>query len=131
MGCPRADQLPGSAIYKKRTWRRDRETSLAPVTLGELRKSNNPWVWLFCSNTDCGRWKPIALVPFIIRWGADATVDRLKRSALCTTCGQRGAGIATRGWHDSVVGRAQWPIHFICDERGIGVDRLNSGEKRR
>src|SRR5262245_55798347 len=32
---------------------------------------------------------PTALAPWMIRWGAEASIDVLRRSALCTRCGRR------------------------------------------
>jgi len=34
----------------------------------------------------------------MIRWGADASSDMLRRSARCTRCGRKGATIQLPGW---------------------------------
>jgi hypothetical protein len=52
-------------------------------TLGQLLRAPY-WVWL-CSS--CGRRVAVALVPFVIRWGADASSDMLA----CTLLGVRTA----------------------------------------
>lgn len=44
--------------------------SRPPVpTIGELQKASR-WLWLYCA-ADCGHHKPLALAPFVIRWGAE------------------------------------------------------------
>ena len=42
-------------------------------TLAELRQ-RTPWLWLNCA-AGCGHHRPIALAPFIIRYGAAAEND--------------------------------------------------------
>ena len=39
----------------------------------------------------CGHRVAVALVPFVIRWGADASSDMLRKHARCTVCGRREA----------------------------------------
>jgi hypothetical protein len=41
-------------------------------TLGQIRRQTC-WPWLYCRA--CGRGAPVALAPFIIRWGAHASSD--------------------------------------------------------
>jgi hypothetical protein len=38
----------------------------------------------------CRRWVAVPLAPFIIRWGADASSDLLRKNPRCTKCGHRG-----------------------------------------
>jgi hypothetical protein len=47
------------------------------------------WLWLLCNS--CGHRVAVALVPYVIRWGADASSDLLREHARCSVCGQRGA----------------------------------------
>lgn len=43
------------------------------------------------------------LAPFVIRWGADASSDVLRRCARCTVCGHKGATLM----HPS-MGSEEW-----------------------
>jgi len=60
------------------------------------------WCWLRCDA--CGHSVAVALVPFVIRWGADASSDMLRRHARCTVCGRSGATLRHPSWGDAVVG---------------------------
>jgi hypothetical protein len=53
-----------------------RDMSSAAPTLAELRKSSS-WVWVYCEK--CLHRAPVAFVPLMIRWGADASSDKLRR----------------------------------------------------
>jgi hypothetical protein len=102
--------------------RRERAPPGPPlVTLQQLR-DQDPWVWLVCRNPACGRSVPIAVVPLIIRWGPLEEVDRLRGSAVCRDCGQRGATLSKRSWHDPMIGNAPRPARFVTDEHGITVE---------
>ena len=48
-----------------------------------------PWWWLDLWALLHGA--PMALVPFMNRWGPDTSSDRLRRSARCEECGAKGA----------------------------------------
>jgi hypothetical protein len=77
-------------------------------TLGQLRKTAC-WVWAYCKGRDCGRGVPVALAPFIIRWGAPASSDRLRQSFRCALCGGKGATLMLPSHVDSQVGIAGFP----------------------
>jgi len=49
----------------------------AIATLAELRRCT-PWLWIHCEY--CQHRSPAAIVPLMIRWGADASSDMLRRS---------------------------------------------------
>jgi hypothetical protein len=40
----------------------------------------------------------MALAPLIIRWGPDASTDKLRQSARCTRCGHKGATLQAVSW---------------------------------
>lgn len=64
------------------------------ATLGELHRWPPHWLWAYCGNHLCKRSyraTPLALAPYVIRWGANASSDMLRRSARCTVCGHKGA----------------------------------------
>jgi hypothetical protein len=77
-------------------------------TLGDLRRSA-PWLWINCA-AGCGHYRPVALAPFIIRYGAEASSDMLRRAALCTCCGHKGATLQHPSWGGSEVGFVPFPL---------------------
>jgi len=66
------------------------------------------WLWLRCNA--CGHCVAVALVPFVIRWGADASSDVLRTHARCTVCGRRGASLQHPSWADESVGWEPFPV---------------------
>src|SRR5260370_37048385 len=76
-------------------------------TLGQLRRETC-WLWLYCRT--CGRGVPAALAPFIIRWGADASSDILRRNARCGDCGAKGVTLMHPGWRDLQAGASPFPV---------------------
>lgn len=72
-----------------------------PPTLAQIQR-DSCWVWLVCNG--CGHFQPATLVPFMIRWGADASSDVLRRSARCRRCGIKGAVLQHPSWTGSVTG---------------------------
>ena len=80
--------------------------AVPPVpTLGQLLRQPY-WCWLCCS---CGHRVAVALVPFVIRWGADASSDTLRQHAQCSACGRRGATLQHPSWTDLEVGWQPFP----------------------
>jgi hypothetical protein len=75
-------------------------------TLEQLRRGT-PWCWVVCEN--CMHPKPVAFVPFIIRWGPDASSDMLRRSARCTKCGRKGAALQHPSWAGMHIGFEPFP----------------------
>src|SRR5215510_5370997 len=64
-----------------------RPRGAVPVpTLGQLLHQPY-WLWLRCDA--CGHRVAVALVPFVIRWGAEASSDMLRRNLCCSVCGRR------------------------------------------
>jgi hypothetical protein len=64
-------------------------------TLGELHRTT-PWVWLWCER--CQHHAPLACAVAVIRWGPNASSDKLRAAARCTDCGGNGATIQRPGW---------------------------------
>ena len=56
-------------------------------TLAQMHKSH-PWLWVWCDR--CHHHAPMAVTPLIIRWGPDASSDKLRQCARCTACGGQG-----------------------------------------
>ena len=64
-------------------------------TLGALQRASK-WVWVCCEK--CQHHAPLALAAPVIRWGANASSDVLRRRARCTACGHKGATLQHPGW---------------------------------
>src|SRR4051794_10231130 len=82
------------------------------TTLLTLQKRAS-WWWLCCGN--CLHAAPIALAPFIIRWGLDAPRERLERAAKCDRCGHQGARLEhpSRGSGASRDRDAMFPVQMM------------------
>src|SRR5262249_14610017 len=85
---------------------RPRPPAPAVPTLGQLLHAPY-WTWLRCDA--CGHRVAVALVPFVIRWGADASWDELRRNARCSACGQRWASLQHPSWADAAMGWQPFP----------------------
>jgi hypothetical protein len=74
------------------------------------------WIWLNCAAPGCRHRAPIAFTPYIIRWGADASSDMLRRCARCSVCGKKGATLthASSGRRSALTGHS-WQL-FPADE---------------
>lgn len=98
------------------TWPNDTSTRASPAeptfdraTMGDLVRNDPRWVWLHCLNVECRHKRAVALVPFVIRWGADAPSDKLRQSMRCTKCGHKGALTYSPSWVDTIVGWQPFP----------------------
>jgi hypothetical protein len=83
-------------------------------TLAELHRSHC-WTWVYCEK--CLHHAPKALVPLIIRWGADTSSDRLRERARCTKCGHRGATLQHPGWAGTHIGFQPFPMPVESSSR--------------
>jgi hypothetical protein len=83
-------------------------------TLGQIHRPPG-WVWLICDRyPPCLHQAPVALAPFIIRWGPDASSDMLRRSARCQRCGHKGASLQCPGWvANGVADWAPFPVREL------------------
>lgn len=82
-------------------------------TLAELRRTSC-WLWLDCPA--CRRRRPVALVPFMIRWGLDASSDLLRKRARCAACGHVGAQTYLPSYGDAVTGFAAFPADLARED---------------
>jgi hypothetical protein len=80
------------------------------ATLGDLHRPPG-WLWVHCTRFDpiCQHKAPLAIAPLIIRWGANASSDKLRRCARCTKCGHKGATLQTPSWYSNIVGHQPFP----------------------
>jgi len=83
-----------------------RDTNSVVPTLAELRE-HSAWVWLWCER--CQHHAPVAFVPLMIRWGANASSNKLRQCARCSVCGRKGATLQHPGWVDTNVGFQPFP----------------------
>jgi hypothetical protein len=75
-------------------------------TLGELQRTT-PWVWLWCER--CQHHAPLACAVPVILWGPDASSDKLRVGARCTSCGSKGATLQHPGWAGNHIGFHPFP----------------------
>jgi len=83
-------------------------------TLGELQRAT-PWGWLWCER--CQHHAPLACAVAVIRWGADASSDRLRQRARCSACGRKGATIQHPGYRENAfyfLGRTRPRVAWIA-----------------
>ena len=100
--------------------RRNPPAPPGPVpTLGELQTGSTKWVWAFCNDLDeSGRvaWlhrAPLALAPFVIRWGAEASSNVMRERLRCAVCGHRGAVLQHPSWIDAQIGEQPFPVEWV------------------
>lgn len=79
--------------------------------LDQLRRQCT-WVWITCAGDRCGHRRPVALAPYVIRWGGRASSDRLRQAARCERCGHRGASITLPSWGGLDLPERAFPINL-------------------
>jgi hypothetical protein len=77
------------------------ELTVARTTSGDLQRAT-AWVWQYCE--PCRHHSPLACAVAVTRWGANTSSDKLRQSARCTACGQKGATIQHPGWGGEDIG---------------------------
>lgn len=102
-----------------------REAATRPATLGEILAGPTKWRWLSCERPvlipplptwpheqwrACGHKAAVAIAPFVIRWGADASSDLLRQCARCTKCGGKGAALTHPSWTNTVTEWQEFPV---------------------
>jgi hypothetical protein len=91
---------------------RARRASLE-MTLADLRRGM-AWCWVYCEQIECTHKSAIAIAPFIIRWGSDASAAKLRRHLRCSKCGSRKVSLQHPG-HEAAFpdGRPPPPARLI------------------
>ena len=99
---------------------RHRSAPPGPVpTLGDLQRGSSKWVWAICNGLDesgriaCLHRAPLALAPYVIRWGADASSNVMRERLRCAVCGHRGALLQHPGWTGNDVGDEPFPAEWV------------------
>jgi len=87
-------------------------TGIVP-TLADLNRHEPHWLWWNCDG--CRRWVSAPLAPFVIRWGADASSDLLRRNPRCTKCGHSGGVLQVPSHHTIEQPQLRFQV-----EEGIG-----------
>jgi hypothetical protein len=64
----------------------------------------------------------VALAPFTIRWGPEASGDVLRRSARCADCGGTGVTITVPSWKGMQDGAEPFPIERL--KHRVGTTRV-------
>jgi hypothetical protein len=80
----------------------------AETTLADLQKQAG-WVWVCCEAMGCGHRAPVAIAPFAIRWGLDASSDLIRQRLRCSKCGRLGVTIQTSSWAGNAIGALPFP----------------------
>jgi hypothetical protein len=66
-----------------------------------------PSSWLWCER--CQHHAPLACAVPVILWGPDASSDKLRAGARCTSCGGKGATLQRPGWAGNHIGFYPFP----------------------
>jgi hypothetical protein len=83
--------------------------------LKELHQTT-PWVWLFCADHQCSHHVATTLAWAVIRYGADASTDVLRKNTRCKQCGKKGALIQLPSWTNMIEGAAPVPTDSAATE---------------
>jgi hypothetical protein len=96
-------------------------------TLGELQRAT-PCVWLWCER--CQHHAPLACAVAVILWGRDASSDKLRAAARCTSCGSKGATVQHPGWAANHIGFSPFPPN-VDDEVDAQPPLIRRGDRAR
>jgi hypothetical protein len=80
----------------------------AETTLADLQKQAG-WVWVCREGTGCGHRAPVAIAPFAIRWGLDASSDLIRDRLRCSKCSRVGVTIQMPSWAGNAIGTQPFP----------------------
>src|SRR5262249_23027 len=112
-----------------------RAANMPVATLADLRRVT-PWLWVICARRL--RRTPTALAPWIIRWGAEASSDMLRRSAMHRVRRQgRNHSNSRLGWTAESAPRVAGDSHVALPNLCLpspfplasapGLDRVGDG----
>jgi hypothetical protein len=80
----------------------------AKTTLAHLQRQGG-LVWAYCESIGCGHGAPLAIAPFAIRWGLEASSDLMRERLRCSKCGRLGASLLAPSWESNVIGAQPFP----------------------
>jgi hypothetical protein len=61
----------------------------------------------------------------VIRWGPDASSDKLRAAVRCTSCGGKGATVQHPGWAGNHIGFCPFPTN-VSDENALPDSAMSS-----
>jgi hypothetical protein len=97
-------------------------------TFGELQRAT-AWVWPWCER--CQHHAPLACAVAVIRWGPDASSDKLRAAARCTGCGDQGATVQHPGCAGNHIGFSLFqPTSLTKCAKSTGAEFLESKRSR-
>jgi len=77
-------------------------------------------VWAICNGLDesgrvaCLHRAPLALAPFVIRWGAEASSNVMRQRLRCAVCGHQGAVLQHPSWIDAQIGEQPFRVEWAA-----------------
>jgi hypothetical protein len=80
----------------------------ANTTIGDLIKDGSWWI-ILCTNPKCGRAIASNLLPYAVRWGEDASSDKIRDNLSCAVCGKRGVELTHASWGGKDQGFSPFP----------------------
>jgi hypothetical protein len=99
-------------------------------TLGELQTGSTKWVWAICNGLDesgrvaCLHRAPLALAPFVLRWGTEASSNVMRQRLRCAVCGHRAAVLQHPSWIDAQIGEQPFRSNGLALRRAPGQRTL-------
>ena len=89
--------------------RKPKQPAPTVATLGQLQRTQS-WYWMSCGSFNaCGYSVAVALAPFVIPWGAEASSDKPRQNFLCSKCGHKGGMMTHPSFVDTIVGTEPFP----------------------
>jgi hypothetical protein len=81
----------------------------ARTTIGDLLLDKSAWWIIGCTNTKCGRRIASNLLPYAVRWGEDASSDKIRDNLVCEVCGHRGVELTHASFGGKHIGWSPFP----------------------
>ena len=97
-------------------------------TIGALLCTDLKWMHCYCEHIGCGYTAPVALAPFAIRWGMDASTDLIRERLRCSKCSRKGVSLKRPSWNWR--GYAVWPAPNGNSASQADVDATNREESK-
>jgi hypothetical protein len=110
-GRARPESTQPSRLFRRREYRHPHGMKTAP-TLEQLRRGT-PWCWVVCER--CLHRRAIAFVPFIIRWGPEASSDMSADQPAAPNAAARARSYSTQAGREFTSGSSH--ILILRDRR--------------
>lgn len=90
----------------------------ATTTIAAIHHSPG-WMWAYCvrmvEGALCNHSAPIAIAPWRIRFGGEASSDLIRQNLRCSKCGGKGGLIYHPSWGGDKVGYEYLPDEWLAD----------------